>query len=362
MTTLYLIRHAEAEGNLYRRAHGHYDSLITENGYAQIQALAERFAPIEIDMVWSSDLYRTMTTARSIIEPKEKNLNTHPDLREMKMGEWEDKTWGQLLYEDEGRMIAFTASDPDWSVEGGESFSQLTQRMGQTVTALAQQYEGKTLAIFSHGLSIRQFLCYARGDSPENWGSSPHGDNTSVSKVLWDGEKFTIEYASDNSHLSQEISTFARQKWWKKDSQGEQEPNLWFKEIRNQEEEKAYQQGVLQVWGAEPPSNQYLRNIFLAFSQYDFVGWVSVTEEGEVILLHLCEGYRGGRLGLQLLGQAVSYGRSRGLRSLYLRPTPEMDMGFFQKMGFCRDHKDRLVKDISYEPRKDILAVKEEST
>ena len=32
MTTLYLIRHAEAEGNLYRRIHGQYDSLITTMG------------------------------------------------------------------------------------------------------------------------------------------------------------------------------------------------------------------------------------------------------------------------------------------------------------------------------------------
>ena len=29
MTQIYLVRHAEAEGNLYRRIHGHYDlSLI----------------------------------------------------------------------------------------------------------------------------------------------------------------------------------------------------------------------------------------------------------------------------------------------------------------------------------------------
>lgn len=32
MTTIYLIRHAEAEGNLYRRIHGWYDALVTENG------------------------------------------------------------------------------------------------------------------------------------------------------------------------------------------------------------------------------------------------------------------------------------------------------------------------------------------
>ena len=44
MTTLYLIRHAEADGNLYRRAHGWYNSVITDLGYRQIAALAKRFA------------------------------------------------------------------------------------------------------------------------------------------------------------------------------------------------------------------------------------------------------------------------------------------------------------------------------
>ena len=64
MTKIYLIRHAEAEGNLYRLAHGHYDSLITERGYQQIAALRRRFADIPVDAVYSSDLRRAMATAR----------------------------------------------------------------------------------------------------------------------------------------------------------------------------------------------------------------------------------------------------------------------------------------------------------
>ena len=38
MTTVYLVRHAEAEGNTYRRIHGQYNSLITQNGLRQIEA------------------------------------------------------------------------------------------------------------------------------------------------------------------------------------------------------------------------------------------------------------------------------------------------------------------------------------
>ena len=37
MTTIYLIRHAEAEGNIYRRIHGQYDGRITPRGYKQIE-------------------------------------------------------------------------------------------------------------------------------------------------------------------------------------------------------------------------------------------------------------------------------------------------------------------------------------
>ena len=49
MTTVYFVRHAEAEGNTYRRMHGQYNSLITENGVRQIEALRARFEDIPVD-------------------------------------------------------------------------------------------------------------------------------------------------------------------------------------------------------------------------------------------------------------------------------------------------------------------------
>ena len=43
MTTIYLVRHAEAEGNLYRLVQGHFNGFITKRGYEQIRALRRRF-------------------------------------------------------------------------------------------------------------------------------------------------------------------------------------------------------------------------------------------------------------------------------------------------------------------------------
>ena len=43
MTTIYLVRHGEAEGNAFRRIHGQYDSILTPTGFAQVEAVKERF-------------------------------------------------------------------------------------------------------------------------------------------------------------------------------------------------------------------------------------------------------------------------------------------------------------------------------
>ncbi|MCD7735343.1 MAG: histidine phosphatase family protein, partial [Clostridiales bacterium] len=96
MTTVYIVRHGEAEGNLYRRIHGQYDSSLTENGLRQVVALEERFRPIHLDAVYSSDLRRCRQTARALYEHKGLPLQLDTGLREMDLVEWEDRPWGEV--------------------------------------------------------------------------------------------------------------------------------------------------------------------------------------------------------------------------------------------------------------------------
>ena len=53
MTRVFIIRHAEAEGNLYRRMHGQYDSDLTELGKKQLIPLSARFRDIRLLAAWS---------------------------------------------------------------------------------------------------------------------------------------------------------------------------------------------------------------------------------------------------------------------------------------------------------------------
>ena len=88
MTTIYLIRHGQAEGNYYRRCHSWHNGLLTQKGRAQLQLLERRFENTQIDAVYSSDLYRAMSTAGAIYRPRGLPLRVDPDLREIGAGVW----------------------------------------------------------------------------------------------------------------------------------------------------------------------------------------------------------------------------------------------------------------------------------
>ena len=94
--TVYIIRHAEAEGNIYRRCHGLYDSLLTPRAYQQLPCLAKRFENVPLAAVYASPLFRARTTAQAVAAPHGLTVELRNDLHEIDMGDWEDLPWAEL--------------------------------------------------------------------------------------------------------------------------------------------------------------------------------------------------------------------------------------------------------------------------
>ena len=93
MTTIYLIRHAESEGNLFRTCQGHYEELLSQTGLQQCKALHQRFRKISVDAVYTSDLYRAALTAQSVARAQVPAAPLYADkgLREKGLGVLEGK-------------------------------------------------------------------------------------------------------------------------------------------------------------------------------------------------------------------------------------------------------------------------------
>ena len=173
MTTIYLIRHAEAEGNLYRIAQGQDNSILTDLGWQQIRALERRFAEIPVDAVYASDLYRTCATASAIYRPKGLPLHRRRDLREICVGVWEQKTWGEIARRDPEQLEDFNRRLHLWHVEGAETPQAVQARMLAAVREIAAANDGRTVAVFSHGCAIRLTLAALQGIPLEELGRTP---------------------------------------------------------------------------------------------------------------------------------------------------------------------------------------------
>ena len=219
MTNVYLIRHAEAEGNIFRRAHGQYNGLIIGKGYKQINRLSERFRDINIDAVYSSDLTRTCVTASAIYKPKNLPLNKDRRLREVNMGEWEDISWGDLEHS-APQMMRYFESEPDkWQARSSENCQQVTARMIECISEIAAKHDGQSIALFSHGFAIRSFMQGILHIDAADLTKIPLFDNTAVTLLKYNNGEFTIEYQGDNSHIPVEESTLASQTWWREEKE-----------------------------------------------------------------------------------------------------------------------------------------------
>ena len=203
-TTVYIIRHAEAEGNVYRRCHGQYNALLTTRAYKQLPYLAKRFENVPLAAVYSSDLFRARVTAQAVAEPHHLSVETRPVLREIDMGDWEDIPWAELPHTWPEQYALWCARPWEAAPPHGETVMQAGQRMLDGVRAIVRENEGKEVAVVTHGSAIRGMLTIAHGFAPEQMGEIGWGDNTCVAKLEFDENgNIDVVYENDASHLPQ---------------------------------------------------------------------------------------------------------------------------------------------------------------
>lgn len=376
MTNIYLIRHAEADGNLYRRAQGQFDANVTQLGRRQIAALAERFRDIPIDGLWSSDLNRTLSTASAILKyHPDLTLHPEPALREVCMGVWEDRPWGELRREWPEQMAYFTHEPEKWRVPGGEDYTAVPQRVEKILLRLADAYPGRTLAVVSHGFAIRSLLCRLLG---QPFSALPYGDNTAVSLLTAEDGRLAVQWYNDASHLTPELSTFAHQNFGA--GAGKQKEDAWFAPMDLKKESALYTHCYEETWRAShggvagfTPSvyvqaaRHHAKNdpetLMKMFFNDTFAGVIELDPDrgavdgaGWISLLYVEPSFRNRRFGGQLLGHAASYFRRKGRTALRLHvsQTNAAAIGFYEHMGFHRTGEASGVGGPLYEMELDI--------
>ena len=366
MTGIWLIRHGEAEGNLYRRIHGWYDGSLTEMGFRQLPYLTERFRDTRLDEVYSSDLRRAMDTARALSDPRGLPLRVREDLREVNMGDWEDRCWGwveRFAPEEYDRLNR----DPwTWSVPGAEPGEKTVRRLESALLSIADRHPGGEVAVVSHGSAIRLFLASLLGIPSREIGQVPYCDNTAVARLTAEGGRLTLASYNDNSHLPEALSAFHRDEWWKNED-GKDGRDMYFlpMDLDSLSGQQTYLRRYRETWIASYGSDRGFTSVHLDGARYRqqqdrnsvLEAWCEespcgilelATHQGEelgvghIALLHLEEAFRDRGLGIQLIGAAVSYYRALGRKKLRLRVTVgnEAALRFYRRWGFTEERRE----------------------
>ena len=357
MTKIYLVRHAEAEGNLYRIAQGQDNSNLTDRGWRQVAAVERRFADIHVDAVYASDLYRTCATASAIYKSKGLPLHRRKDLREICVGAWEQRTWGDIARDDEEQLINFNIHPDLWIVEGAETPQEVTNRVLAAAKEIAAANEGKTVALVSHGYAIRLLLAAVQGIPLADLAKTPVADNTAVSLLEYENGELQVVFRDDSSHLKTP-EYLAGEKVRLRASA--LEVGLYFLPLQLPEQADAFADFMGTIWQESGRVGAFdrkrlltdaeERTTLMGFLRGEFVGVVQMLPEaGWLSLVCVKEHARKQGFGAQLIGQAVLAARRAGSKTL--RVARGSEEKFFEDYGF-RPVEDGTVleKYIAFDP------------
>lgn len=348
MTEIYLIRHTQAEGNLYHMMQGHWDGDITELGKKQIDALAERMRDVKIDALYTSDLYRTRMTASAITKYHDIPMINDERLREINIGPWEAVFFGNVLRSDPEIFKVFMGDPENFYLEGAETYSQVRDRSAAAVEEIAAKHDGEAVAVVSHGITIRCIISKLCGIPLNDTETLPIFKNTGIAHLFYENGKFTVDYLNDASHITEELMPRGG------------DPILRHEFLNPAKERRYYTDCYADAWKfAHGNLDDYNETIYFdsAKQHYEedngsiFKFYEGDTEAGLldldtrrgahagygwISLLYLKPEYRRKGCSIQALGRALSKYKSMGRRSVRLHVAEDnrAAMEFYEKWGF----------------------------
>jgi 2,3-bisphosphoglycerate-dependent phosphoglycerate mutase len=158
---VYFVRHGESASNAAPGAMalpGNQGDRLTDRGFEQARAVAERLGDAGATRILTSSLRRARETAAVIAERLDLPVAELEELRELR----ESDEFGELSLEDQrlrrwSVWMAEHGDDPDHSYRGGESFNEIMARVRAVQERLIADSAESTIAV-SHGIFLRFFL------------------------------------------------------------------------------------------------------------------------------------------------------------------------------------------------------------
>ncbi|MCH7999519.1 MAG: histidine phosphatase family protein [Chloroflexi bacterium] len=197
-TRLYLVRHAQSEGNRGEYTGPDDDPPLSEVGREHARRLAERFARQRVDAIYSSPLRRTQETARAIAGAANLKVRTLDDLREVDLGQVQ--TDYEAYTEEDARALRDrVANQPKWdSFPGSEGSAAARRRVVGVMDRIIEECGGKRVAVVAHAAVIQTYVSHVLG-LERDFVFYPF--NAGITSIRAQGDRRVIWRLNDIAHL-----------------------------------------------------------------------------------------------------------------------------------------------------------------
>lgn len=195
VTTILLMRHGHTEETEKGKLYNDPKVELTDTGLAQAEALGEWLKGQKPDVLLCSTAQRVVSTAKIVEGATGLSAVTIDGFNEWSVGDWEGRTYLDVK-KNEPDVYKRWSNDPiENAPPGGESITDLYERISNRLSTLIREHEGKTVAMITHAGVIRSILVKALGMPIGNFWriSIPVG---SITKIDFSENFATVHYTA----------------------------------------------------------------------------------------------------------------------------------------------------------------------
>lgn len=134
---------------------------LSEEGVLQAKAMAERFASIPLDAIYSSPVERAVQTAKPLAAAKKMRMKIRPGFGEVRYGDWEGRPLKQLAKTQTWRDVI--AHPSEGRFPNGEALRETSARVVAAAAEVAAEHPKGMAAVVTHADVIKMILAHYAG-------------------------------------------------------------------------------------------------------------------------------------------------------------------------------------------------------
>lgn len=159
-TSLYMIRHGELKNRKNLNFTGQMDIPLTKKGLSQTLYHIKGLSKLEISLILSSDLSRTVVPAKIYGETFRCPVKSLAELREINAGKWSNRDYNEIMKKDPCYLKKRIEDPVNVPFPEGESLKDLQKRVIPVIDRALYAYSGKNILLIGHAGTIRVIILH----------------------------------------------------------------------------------------------------------------------------------------------------------------------------------------------------------